>query len=79
MRWRRGGRSEFKGSQGEREIILWGVRWDGAYPISDRQLEDLRGERGGAGDHATRNRWILKEAPELEKQLRRQRPPGGGS
>jgi len=28
----------FKGSQFEREIILWAVRWYVAYPISYRQL-----------------------------------------
>jgi transposase-like protein len=32
----------FKGSQFEREIILWGVRWYVAYPISYRQLTLLR-------------------------------------
>ena len=37
---------DFKGSQFEREIILWGVRWYGAYPISYRQLEETMGERG---------------------------------
>jgi transposase-like protein len=37
---------DFKGSQFEREIILWGVRWYVAYPISYRQLEEMRGERG---------------------------------
>ena len=29
---------DFKGSQFEREIILWGVRWYVAYPLSYRQL-----------------------------------------
>jgi transposase-like protein len=29
---------DFKGSQFEREIVLWGVRWYVAYPISYRQL-----------------------------------------
>ena len=33
-RWRGGGMINFKGSQFEREIILWGVRWYVAYPIS---------------------------------------------
>ena len=32
---------EFKGSHFEREIILWGVRWYVAYPISYRQLEEV--------------------------------------
>ena len=27
----------FKGSQFEREILVWGVRWYVAYPISYRQ------------------------------------------
>ena len=47
---------DFKGSQFEKDNIVWGVRWYVAYPISYRQLEEMRGERGGAGDHATLNR-----------------------
>jgi hypothetical protein len=31
----------FKGSHFEKEIILWGVRWYVAYPISYRQLEEI--------------------------------------
>jgi len=62
---------DFKGSQFEREIILWGVRWYVAYPISYRQLEEMMGERGVAVDHSTLNRWVVKYAPECEKQFRR--------
>jgi transposase-like protein len=68
---------DFKGSQFEREIILWGVRWYVACPISYRQLEEMRGERGGTVDHSTLNRWVIKYAPEVAKQFRcRQRPVG---
>jgi len=68
---------DFKGSQFEREIILWGVRWYVAYPISYRQLEERMGERGVAVDHSTLNRWVIKYAPEVAKQFRRlQRPVG---
>jgi transposase-like protein len=68
---------DFKGSQFEREIILWGVRWYVAYPISYRQLEEMMGERGVAVDHSTLNRWVIKYAPEFEKAFRRvQRPVG---
>ena len=68
---------EFKGSQFEREIILWAVRWYVAYPISYRQLEEMMGERGVAVDHSTLNRWVIKYAPEFEKQFRcRQRAVG---
>jgi transposase-like protein len=60
VRWRGGGRIDFKGSQFEREIILWGVRGYVAYPVSYRQLEEMRDERGVAVDHSTLNRWVIK-------------------
>jgi putative transposase len=68
---------DFKGTQFEKEIILWGVRWYLAYPISYRQLEEMMGERGVIVDHSTLNRWVIKYAPEVAKQFRRcQRPVG---
>jgi putative transposase len=70
---------DFKGSQFEREIILWGVRWYVAYPISYRQLEEMMGERGVSVDHSTLNRGVLKDAPEFEKQFRRRQWPVGTS
>jgi putative transposase len=70
---------DFKGSQFEREIILWGVRWYVAYPISYRQLEEMMGERGVSVDHSTLNRWVIKYAPEFEKQFRRRQQPVGKS
>ncbi len=50
----------FKSSQFEREIILWGVRWYVAYPLSYRQLEEMMGEQGVAVGHFTLNRWVIK-------------------
>jgi putative transposase len=70
---------DFKGSHFEKEIILWGVRWYVAYPISYRQLEEMMQERGVSVDHATLNRWVLKYAPEFEKQFRRRQQPVGKS
>ena len=70
---------DFKGSQFEREIILWGLRWYVAYPISYRQLEEMMGERGVTVDHSTLNRWVIKYAPEFEKQFRRRQRPVGRS
>ena len=68
---------DFKGNQFEREILLWGVRWYVAYPISYRQLEEMMGERGVSVEHSTLSRWVIKYAPEVEKQFRRlQRPVG---
>ena len=70
---------DFKGSQFEREIILWAVRWYVAYPISYRQLEEMMGERGVAVDHSTLNRWVIKYAPAFEKVFRRRQQPVGRS
>jgi putative transposase len=70
---------DFKGSHFEKEIILWGVRWYVAYPISYRQLEEMMGERGVAVDYSTLNRWVIKSAPEVEKQFRRRQRPVGRS
>src|SRR6185369_7860429 len=70
VRWRRGGRIKFKGSHFEKEITLWGIRWYVAYPSSYRQLEEMMEEQGVAVDQATLNRWVLKYAPEFEKQFR---------
>lgn len=69
----------FKGSQFEREVILWGVRWYVASPISYRQLEEMMGERGVTVDHSTLNRWVTKYAPEFEKAFRRRQRPVGRS
>ena len=70
---------DFKGSQFEREIILWGVRWYVAYPISYRQLEEMMGERGVAVDHSTLNRWVVKYVPLLDKRFRSRKGPVGSS
>ena len=48
---------DFKGSHFEPEIVLWGVHWYVAYPISYRQLEEMMEERGVEVDHSTLNRW----------------------
>ena len=70
---------DFKGSQSERDIILWGVRWYGAYPISYRQLEEMMQERGVEVDHFSLNRWVLKFTPALVKAFRqRKRSVGTG-
>jgi putative transposase len=70
---------EFKGSHFEREVILWGVRWYVAYPISYRQLEEMMQERGVEVDHSTLNRWVLKYVPFLDEQFRALKRPVGSS
>ena len=70
---------EFKGSHFERDVILWGLRWYVAYPISCRQLEEMMGERGVKVDHSTLNRWVVKYVPLLDRQFRFRKRPVGGS
>ena len=70
---------DFKGSQFEREIILWGVRWYVAYPISYRQLEEMMGERGVSVDHSTLNRWVISMGQTLRKRSVTSRVPWVGA
>jgi len=68
---------EFKGSHFERDVILWGVRWYVAYPLSYRQIEEMMQGRGVEVDHSTLHRWVLRYVPLLEKAfLARKRPVG---
>ena len=68
---------DFKGSQFERDIILWAVRWYVAYPISYRQREEMMVERGVEVDHSSLNRWVLNYTPPLEVAFRQRKPPVG--
>jgi putative transposase len=70
---------DFKGSHFERDVILWGVRWYVAYPMSYRQLEEMMEERGVDVDHSTLNRWVVKYAPLLEQQFRARKRAIGSS
>jgi transposase-like protein len=71
--------TECKGSHFERDVILWAVRWYLAYPISDRQLEEMMNEHGVEVDLATLNRWVLKYVPLLEQEFRARKQPVGPS
>ncbi len=46
---------DFKGSHFEKEIILWGIRWYVAYPISYRQLEEMMNGSIKKWGHLPRN------------------------
>ena len=70
---------DFKGSHFEREIVLWGVRWYVAYPISYRQLEEMMEERGVKVDHSSLNRWVIKYVPLLDQAFRARKRRAGGS
>jgi putative transposase len=65
----------FKGAHFPQEIILTGVRWYVAYPLSYRHVEELMAERGVAVDHATIQRWVVKYSPLLEAAFHRRKRP----
>src|SRR2546427_11790428 len=43
----------FKGAHFPPEVILMGIRWYVAYPLSTRHVEELMEERGVEVDHST--------------------------
>src|SRR5215216_4424684 len=55
----------FKGAHFPKEVILMGVRWYVAYPLSTRHVEELMEERGVDVDHSPINRWTIKYSPRL--------------
>ena len=57
------------------DIILVGVRWYVAYPLSYRHVEELMEERGVSVDHATIQRWVVKYSPLLEEAFHRRKRP----
>src|SRR6266508_1751430 len=65
----------FKGAHFPPEIILMGIRWYVAYPLSTRRVEALMEERGVEVDHSTMNRWVIKSSPQLEEAFHRRKRP----
>src|SRR5262245_8682403 len=65
----------FKGAHFPSEIILMGVRWYVAYPLSTRHVEELMAERGVDVNHSTINRWVIKYSPQLEEAFHRRKRP----
>ena len=63
----------FKGAHFPKDVILMGVRWYVAYPLSYRHVEELMEERGVPVDHATLQRWVVKYSPLLEEAFHRRK------
>jgi len=63
----------FKGAHFPQDIILMGVRWYVAYPLSYRHVEELMEERGVPIDHATIQRWVVQYSPQLEEAFHRRK------
>ena len=69
----------FKGAHFPQDIILMGVRWYVAYPLSYRHVEELMQERGVPVDHATIQRWVVKYSAQLEEAFHYRKRPVGRS
>jgi putative transposase len=65
----------FKGTHFPKEVILLGVRWYVAYPLSTRHVEERMEERGVELDHATIGRWVIKYSPLLAEACHRRKRP----
>jgi transposase-like protein len=65
----------FKGAHFPPAVILMGIRWYLAYPLSTRHVEELMGKRGVNVDHSTINRWVIKYSPQLEEAFHRRKRP----
>jgi transposase-like protein len=65
----------FKRAHFPQEIILMGVRWYLAYPLSYRLVEELMEERAVPVDHATIQRWVVKYSPQLEDTFYHRKRP----
>ena len=65
----------FKGAHFPQDVILMGVRWYVAYPLSTRHVEELMEERGVEVDHSTINRWVIKYSPQLEEAFHHRKRP----
>lgn len=59
------------------DIIAQCVRWDLAYSLSLRNLEEMMAERGVIVDHSTLHRWVIRLVPLLDKAFRRHKCPAG--
>src|SRR5215468_4923347 len=65
----------FKGAHFPKEVMLMGIRWSVAYPLSTRHVEALMEERGMEMDHSTMTRWVIKDSPQLEAACHRRKRP----
>jgi putative transposase len=65
----------FQGAHIPQEIMLMGVRWAVAYPLSYRHVEELMEERGVLLDHAIIQRGVVKDSPQLAEAFHQRKRP----
>jgi putative transposase len=68
-------KKEFKGYSVSPEIIMMFVYMKLRFSLSYRDLEEMMSMRGASIDHSTVQRWILKFAPLIEREVRKRKKP----
>src|SRR5438128_1478594 len=68
-----------KGAHFPQDILLTSVRWYVAYSLSSRHVEELMEERGVSVAHATIQRWVVQDSPQLAEAFHRRKRPVWGS
>ncbi len=66
---------QLQGAHFPQDIIVMGVRWYLAYPLSYGHVEELMEARGVFLDHATIQRWVVKYSPVLAQAFHRRKRP----
>ena len=69
----------FKGAHFPEAIMLMGVQWYVAYPLSDRHVEELMAARRVSVDHATIQRGVVKYSAQWAEAFHRCTRPVGRS
>ncbi|WP_341794245.1 IS6 family transposase [Rickettsia endosymbiont of Rhinocyllus conicus] len=69
----------FKGFCSSPEIIMLFVYMKCRFSLSYRELEEMASIRGAKIDHATLQRWLIKFAPLIDREVRKRKKPIGNS
>jgi putative transposase len=69
----------FKGFCSSPEIIMLFVYMKCRFSLSYRDVEEMASIRGAVIDHATLQRWLIRFAPLIDKEVRKRKRPVGNS
>jgi putative transposase len=69
----------FKGFCSSPEIIMLFVYMKCRFSLSYRDLEEMASIRGAVIDHATLQRWVIRFAPLIDKEVRKRKKPASNS
>ena len=70
---------DFKGAHYPKAVIVHAASFYVRYAVSYRDLEEILAERGVEVDHATLNRWVVKNSPLIAANAQAKKRPTGSS